>query len=92
MPDFRQIPKTAVLPVVDGELEREKEWRRRTHHIREGDRVKIRTLYGFTDTAMIYDVSAVVESVEQYFVRLRYPAGFIVSFLWKNFEFMRLRE
>lgn len=92
MADFRQIPKTAIISVDPEEYEKEREWRRRTHHIREGEYVTIRTVYGFTDVAAIYDIRAVVESVEKYFIRLRYPAGFKAAFLWKDFEFIRMKD
>ena len=78
--------------VQPGEYERECQWRRRTHKIKEGDSVTIRTTYSFDGVMNVYDIKCLVAEVHKHFVVLSYPQGFLVSFQWRDFEQMRLKE
>lgn len=89
---FGGVTAISAKAVVPGEYERECQWRRRTHNICEGDSVTIQTAHGFTGSTVDCLVQCIVKKVHQHFIVLRFPAGFLVSFRWREFEQMRLKE
>ena len=89
---LRAIDKPAFVPVDPEERNRELDWMRKVHDVQEGDKLMIRTAYGFTETLNVYDIPVQVEAIEQHFIVLRYPEGFLVSFRWRDFEKIRLKQ
>lgn len=89
---FGGATSISAKAVVPGEYERECQWRRRTHNICEGDSVTIQTAHGFTGATVDCLVPCIVEQVHQHFIVLRFPVGFLVSFRWRDFEQMRVKN